>query len=89
MKEPKEPSGLRRPRQPMPDDVLAILEQADLLAAYNDRPPYQRNDYLWWIAEAKREETRQRRIRQMLEELEAKNVYMNMSWKGKKTHSGE
>ena len=82
-------AGLRRPRQPMPDDVLATLKELNLVEAYNNRPPYQRNDYLWWITAAKREDTRQRRIRQMLEELQAGNLYMNMSWKGTKSHAGE
>jgi hypothetical protein len=34
------------------------------MAAYNERLAYQRNDYLAWIARAKREETR-RTIRLM------------------------
>ena len=62
----------------MPDDVLAELTERDLLEAYNERPFYQRNDYLGWIDRAKRTETRQRRIAQMLDELEAGGVYMKM-----------
>ena len=67
-----------RPVQPMPDDVRTELEEQDLVGAYEDRPFYQRNDYLAWIGRAKRLETRQNRIEQMLEELERGGVYMKM-----------
>jgi hypothetical protein len=33
----------------MPTDVRRALEQADLMRAYDARPPYQRNDYIGWI----------------------------------------
>jgi uncharacterized protein YdeI (YjbR/CyaY-like superfamily) len=62
----------------MPDDVRTELEERDLVAAYEDRPFYQRNDYLAWISRAKRLETRQKRIEQMLDELERGGVYMKM-----------
>ena len=48
-------------------------------ADYEARPFYQRNDYLAWIARAKREETRERRLAQMLDELEQGGVYMKMA----------
>ena len=47
---------------------------------YNDRPWYQRNDYIGWIARAKREVTRRKRLQQMLAELRAGDVYMKMAW---------
>ena len=68
----------RRPPNPMPDDVLAALRSAGVLDDYDDRPYYQRNDYLGWIERAKRPETRQKRIDQMLDELRRGGVYMNM-----------
>lgn len=68
----------RRPVQPMPDDVRQELEQRGLLEAYDERPFYQRNDYLAWIARAKAQETRRRRIAQMLAELDQGGVYMGM-----------
>ncbi len=71
---------MARPRHPMPDDVAQRLQSADLEAAYAARPPYQRNDYLGWIGQAKRPETRERRIAQMLDELRAGDVYMKMDW---------
>ncbi len=68
----------RRPRNPMPDDVLELLERRRLLSAYEERPAYQRNDYLGWIGRAKRPETRAKRIGQMLDELERGGIYMGM-----------
>lgn len=47
-------------------------------AAEDDRPAYQRNDYLSWIGRAKRPETRARRITQMLQELREGGVYVGM-----------
>ncbi len=58
------------------------LLAADLMDRYLDRPAYQRDDYLLWIASAKREDTRNRRIAQMLKELEAGGVYMRIPWRG-------
>lgn len=64
----------------MPQYVADALEARGLRAAYDARPPYQRNDYLGWIGRAKRAETRDRRLRQMLDELVAGDVYMKMDW---------
>ncbi|MCB1518722.1 MAG: YdeI/OmpD-associated family protein [Hyphomicrobiaceae bacterium] len=66
----------------MPADVAELLGERGLRAAYDARPAYQRNDYLGWIARAKRPETRQKRTGQMLDELERGDVYMNMKWSG-------
>ena len=68
--------------QPMPENVRATLKKRGLTAAYEARPDYQRNDYLGWIAQAKREETKAKRLAQMLDELERGRVYMNMAWRG-------
>ena len=62
----------------MPDDVRDELEAAGLVDAYAARPFYQRNDYLAWIARAKRPETRQSRLAQMLDELARGGIYMKM-----------
>ena len=69
----------RRPVQPMPKAVLDALEARGVREDYEARPFYQRNDYLAWIARAKREETRERRLAQMLDELEQGGVYMRMA----------
>jgi len=74
----RSPRNLKRPLQPMPDDVRLALEQRGLVAAYEARPAYQRNDYLAWIALAKRPDTRAKRVEQMLDELARGGVYMNM-----------
>lgn len=62
----------------MPSDVQLALEAAAVLGDYEARPAYQRNDYVGWITRAAREDTRQKRIDQMLGELRAGGVYMNM-----------
>ncbi len=67
----------------MPTFVKTALNTAGLMSAYKERPPYQQNDYIWWINNAKREETKQKRLRQMLSELKKGNVYMKMRWSGK------
>ena len=71
-------SRLTREVQAMPDDVRDTLTARKLTAAYDERPAYQRNDYLLWIASAKRRDTRQKRINQMLDELTKGGVYMGM-----------
>ncbi|MDC0680171.1 YdeI/OmpD-associated family protein [Sorangium atrum] len=71
-------SGLRRPRHPIPDFVENALNERGLMDAYKARPAYQQNDYIGWIDKAKRQETREKRLCQMLDELEAGGVYMNM-----------
>ncbi len=53
------------------------------MSAYQARPPYQRNDYVGWITRAKRDDTRSRRLEQMLTELEAGNRYMKMRWRSR------
>jgi uncharacterized protein YdeI (YjbR/CyaY-like superfamily) len=74
------PSTLQRPKQPMPGFVRKALEQRSLMDAYRERPPYQQNDYLMWINQAKLEDTKQKRLAQMLEELAGRSKYMNMDW---------
>jgi uncharacterized protein YdeI (YjbR/CyaY-like superfamily) len=65
----------------MPDYVERALEERGLTEAYRARPDYQQNDYVGWIERAKREDTRIRRLEQMLDELEAGDVYMKMDWR--------
>jgi uncharacterized protein YdeI (YjbR/CyaY-like superfamily) len=73
---------LKRSIQPMPDFVRRAIEGRGMMDAYHARPAYQQNDYLGWINRAKREETKQKRLDQMLDELEGGGVYMKMRWKG-------
>ena len=53
----------------MPGFVRQALEQHGLMPAYRARPPYQQNDYIGWITRAKRPETKEKRLAQMLDEL--------------------
>jgi uncharacterized protein YdeI (YjbR/CyaY-like superfamily) len=71
-------SHLKRQRYPMPDFVKRALEERGLMAAYKERPAYQQNDYVGWISRAKGQATKEKRLRQMLNELEAGGVYLNM-----------
>ena len=74
-----------RPRYPMPEFFREALESRGLMEAYQDRPPYQQNDYIGWITRAKRPETQEKRLNQMLDELKKGDVYMKMEWK--KSHT--
>lgn len=65
---------------PVPPDVEQALEERGLRGAYDERPPYQRNDYVAWIGRARREDTRRKRLDQMLEELTAGQSYMGLAW---------
>lgn len=78
---PQVPSNQRRPLNPMPAFVREALEAKKLTGAYEARPPYQRNDYLGWIARAKLPATQQKRLAQMLDELRRGDVYMKMAWR--------
>ncbi len=64
----------------MPYFVRSALVKSGLLEAYQGRPPYQRNDYLGWISRAKLEATKNKRLQQMLDELERGERYMKMRW---------
>lgn len=72
---------MKRPAHPMPDFVRVSLEKHRLRDRYDARPWYQRNDYLGWINRAKRDETKKKRLNQMLSELRAGDVYMKMNWR--------
>lgn len=76
-------SRVRRPRHPMPAEILEALQRRDLLIAYSRRPPYQQNDYLGWITRAKTPETREKRLAQMLDELAGGDRYMNMPYRAR------
>jgi uncharacterized protein YdeI (YjbR/CyaY-like superfamily) len=71
-----------RKREEMPDFVAEAFEARGLREKYDARPPYQRNDYLLWINKAKQDETKRKRLQQMLDELEDGQVYMRMTWSG-------
>lgn len=74
-------SRMKRERYPMPDFIREALAAKKLSASYDARPPYQRNDYIGWIMRAKLPATQQKRLAQMLEELEQGDVYMRMVYR--------
>ena len=67
----------------MPKGVRSLLVKHGVLELYKERPPYQQNDYLGWIARAKLDMTKEKRIKQMLDELKEGNKYMKMKWSPK------
>ena len=72
-------SKMKRSRHPMPVFVKHALEERGLMGDYKDRPAYQQHDYIGWINSAKRQETKEKRLHQMLDELEKGGIYMNMA----------
>lgn len=76
----KDFSKLKRERYAMPDFVREALNNRQLMDAYHSRPPYQQNDYIGWISRAKKDETKAKRLNQMLEELQTGNIYMKMKY---------
>ena len=81
-------SKLKRDRHPMPDFVKKALQDAKLMKDYLSRPAYQQNDYIGWINQAKLEETKQKRLHQMLKELKQGGVYMKMPHPASDKNSG-
>ena len=54
----------------MPADLRAALVANDsALAAWNENTPLGRNEFICWVEDAKKSETRERRIRRTQEEL--------------------
>ncbi|MFQ6611340.1 MAG: YdeI/OmpD-associated family protein [Fidelibacterota bacterium] len=76
--------NLKRPKYPMPGFVKKALVERGLMDAYRERPAYQQNDYIGWITRAKREETVEKRLAQMLDELESGDKYMKMDYRPKR-----
>jgi uncharacterized protein YdeI (YjbR/CyaY-like superfamily) len=73
----------------MPDYVEAALRQHALMRAYQERPPYQQNDYIGWIIRPRKPETRAKRLEQMLKELAGGGLYMNMPYRPAAREAGE
>jgi len=76
----KDAAHLSRPIHPMPAFVKEALLKNELMDAYHNRPPYQQNDYIGWITRAKQDETRQKRLKTMLNELAKGNGYMGLEY---------
>ncbi|MFT7776854.1 YdeI/OmpD-associated family protein [Roseateles sp.] len=66
----RKPDRPPRPTLAMPDDFAAALSAVQAAQqAYDAFPPGKQHDYLDWVQEAKREETRAKRIAQAVEWL--------------------
>lgn len=55
----------RKPRPPLPlpqDFAAALASNAEARKTFNNFPPGKRRDYIEWVTEAKRPETRRRRL---------------------------
>lgn len=67
----------QKPALVVPDDLAAALKtNAKARAAFEAFPPSHQREYVEWITEAKREETRHRRLAQAVEQLaECKSRY--------------
>lgn len=66
---PRKRSAPRPEAEPPADFLAALKKQRKALAAFEGFSPSQRREYVEWITEAKREDTRQRRIAQAVEWL--------------------
>ena len=67
-------------KQPMPGNVRVALEKRNLMEVYLARPPYQKDDYLKGIALAVGATAKQKRLDQMLDDLEKGNSYKGEPW---------
>ena len=55
----------------LPADLReSLVDNATALAAWKDITPLARNEFICWVEDAKRQATRERRIRRTREELE-------------------
>lgn len=65
---------------PMPGNVKSALAKRKLTDAYEARPLYQQHDYLKWIASAAGPTAKQKRLDQMLDELEKGGLFKGEAW---------
>jgi bacteriocin resistance YdeI/OmpD-like protein len=66
--------------QPMPGNVKAALAKRKLTDAFAARPDYQRNEYLKWIALAAGPAAKDKRLQQMLDEVENGGLFKGEPW---------
>ena len=54
----------------LPEDLKSVLKSdADMLAAWEDITPLARNEWICWILDAKKDDTRARRIERTQQDL--------------------
>lgn len=66
--------------QPMPGNVKGALAKAKLLETFQERPKFQQDDYLKWIALAAGPQQKQQRLDQLVDELTKGNVFKGEAW---------
>lgn len=64
----------------MPGNVKGALAKRKLLEKFQERPQYQQDDYLKWIALAAGPTQKQQRLDQMLDEIEKGGVFKGEPW---------
>ena len=70
-------------------EPLELIDEKNGVASdYESRPAYQQNDYIGWIERAKRQETKEKRLQQMVDELKAGGVYMKMKHPASRKNKG-
>jgi len=62
----------------IPPYIKKVLQREGLLEKYNQQIYTYRKGYAQWIEGAKRQETKDKRMRQMIRELKERKVYMGM-----------
>jgi hypothetical protein len=67
-------------KQPMPGNVRTALEKRKMIDANMERPAYQKDEYLKWIALAVGPLEKQKRLEQMLDELDKGGVFKGEPW---------
>lgn len=75
---------LKRARHKMPEFIKKAITDNNLTQEYKERPDYQQNDYIGWITQAKLDETKIKRLNQMIDELKKGTLYMKMKYHKKK-----
>ncbi|MBS1120087.1 MAG: hypothetical protein H6Q90_2315 [Deltaproteobacteria bacterium] len=71
---------LNKSAQPMPGNVKTALSKRTLMDTFRARPDYQQNDYLKWIATAAGPAAKEKRLQQMLDELQQGNLFKGEPW---------
>jgi len=84
MKNELDTSRMKRQVYDIPEFIVSALDENGLWERYRAHPPYQCNDYIGWITRGKSAETRQKRLAQMLYELQSGDAYMGMRYIAKK-----
>ncbi len=66
----------------VPEDMLRVFEESeDILKIWNELTPIQRNEWICWTTIVKKQETREKHIQRMIEELK-EGVKQPCCWPG-------